>query len=90
MKTTFNDWELDQKYEKVEELRKQVQENTKALEYYEYLKELNKGDQLYGWMFPNILEDTPEDLDMYQKPYIRDILNVYIGELETILYKINL
>ena len=86
----FNDWELNQKYEKVEELRKQVRENAKALEYYEYLKELNKGDQLYGWIFPSILEDTPEDLDMYQKPYIRDILNVYIGELETILYKINL
>lgn len=83
----FNDWELDQLYEKVEELRKQVQE--KAMNTYNHLKELNKNDQLYGWIFNcnAILNDTPEDLDLYQKPYIRDILTVYKNELENILIK---
>jgi hypothetical protein len=83
----FNDWELDSLYEKVEDLRKQVKE--KAMKTYNYIKELNKNDQLYGWMFNcnAILNDTPEDLDIYQKPYIRDILTVYKNELENILIK---
>lgn len=83
----FNDWELDSLYEKVEDLRKQVKE--KAMKTYKYIKELNKNDQLYGWMFncDAILNDTPEDLDLYQKPYIRDILTVYKNELENILIK---
>ena len=79
-------------YEKLRDLRKQVKSNEKALEYYEHLKELNKGDALYGWEFDNdaILEDTLEDLDMYQDAYIRDILRTYIGELELILHKVNI
>lgn len=83
----FNDWELDSLYEKVEDLRKQVKE--KAMKTYDHLKEINRNDQLYGWMFNNdaILEDTPEDLNLYQKPYIHDILTVYKNELENILIK---
>lgn len=83
----FNDWELDSLYEKVKDLRKQVKE--KAMKTYNYIKELNKNDQLYGWMFNcnAILNDTPEDLDLYQKPYIRNILTVYKNELENILIK---
>ena len=83
----FNDWELDSLYEKIEDLRKQVKE--KAMKTYNYIKELNKNDQLYGWMFNcnAILNDTPEDLDLYQKPYIRDILTIYKNELENILIK---
>lgn len=83
----FNDWELDSLYEKIEDLRKQVKE--KAMGTYNYMKELNKNDQLYGWMFNYnaILNDTPEDLDLYQKSYIRDILTVYKNELENILIK---
>ena len=83
----FNDWELDTLYEKIEDLRKQVKE--KAMKTYNYIKELNKNDQLYGWMFNcnAILNDTPEDLHLYQKAYIRDILTVYKNELENILIK---
>lgn len=79
-------------YEKLQELRTQVKNNEKAMQYYEYLKEINNGDRLYGWEFQNnaILEDTIEDLDLYQDAYVRDIFRVYIGELEMILYKVNL
>ena len=79
-------------YSNLLDLRKQVMENKKAMEYYEHLKNINKGDMLYGWEFENdaILSDTLEDLDMYQDAYVRDILRTYIGELETILHKINL
>lgn len=83
----FNDLELDSLYEKIEDLRKQVKE--KAMNTYNHIKEMNKNDQLYGWIFNcnAILNDTPEDLDFYQKPYIRDILTVYKNELENILIK---
>lgn len=79
-------------YEKLQELRTQVKNNEKAMQYYEHLKEINNGDRLYGWEFQNnaILEDTIEDLDLYQDAYVRDIFRVYIGELEMILYKVNL
>lgn len=89
-------------YEKLQDLREQVKNNDKAMEYYNNLKDLNLGtgiycktrqkDVLYGWIFDNdaILEDTLEDLDLYQESYIKNVLNCYIGELETILYKINL
>lgn len=87
----LNDWEISQKWEKLEELRKQVKDNKKAMEYYEILKELNQHDCLYGWMFGNddILSETLEDLELFQNAYIRDILQVYINELETILLKVN-
>ena len=86
------DYELINKDEELEELRKQLRENEKALNYYEYLKELNKNDNMYGWMFidNDILEDTLEDLDLYQKPYIMSVLQVYINELENILLKVDL
>lgn len=85
----FNDWELDSLYEKIEDLRKKLKSNKKALKYYNYLKDINKNDELYGWIFNcnAILNDTPEDLDFYQKPYIRDILTIYKNELENILIK---
>lgn len=84
--------EKEQLYEKLKELREQVKNNKNALEYYEYLREINRNDAIYGWIFTNhdILNETLEDLDMYQDSYTRDILRTYIGELELILYKINL
>lgn len=84
--------EKERLYEKLQELRKQVQENASAMVYYERLKEFNYNDALYGWIFDNnaILKDTLDDLDLYQDSYVRDILRTYIGELETILYKVNL
>ena len=88
----FNSYELDSLFEKVEELRKEVKENTKVMEYYDYLKEINKGDQLYGWMFTGdaIMNDGVEELDLYQNAYIRDVLTVYKNELENILIKVGL
>ena len=88
----FNNWELDALYEKVEEFRDIVKNNEKMMDYYYYLKNINKGDNLYGWMFSGdgILKDTPEDLDLYQTGYIRDILTVYKNELENIIIKNNL
>ena len=70
------DYELINKYEELEEL----------------IKELNRNDTMYGWMFidNDILEDTLEDLDLYQKPYIMSVLQVYINELESILLKVDL
>lgn len=84
--------EKEKLYEKLQELRKQVQENASTMVYYERLKEFNYNDTLYGWVFANdaILKDTLDDLDMYQDSYVRDILRTYISELETILYKVNL
>ena len=76
-------------YEEVEKLRKQVKNTPKCMKYYKHLKELNKGDMLYGWEFENdaILYDTLDDVDMYQESYARDILRTYKGELECIIYK---
>ncbi len=88
----FNNWELDALYEKVKEFRDTVKNNNKMLDYYVELKNANRNDQLYGWMFTGdaILNDTPEDLDLYQTGYIRDILTIYKNELENIILKINL
>lgn len=79
-------------YEKLQDLRQQVQEKETAMAYYNRLKEFNYNDKLYGWVFANdaILKDTLEDLDLYQDAYVRDVLRTYISELETILYKVNL
>lgn len=92
MKTYFNDYILDNLYNKVEELRKEVKNNKQCFEYYEKLKEINKNDVLYGWMFTtdDILNDAPEDLDLYQNSYIKDILTIYKNELENIIHKVNL
>lgn len=75
-------------YDKIEDLRKQVKSDSKSMNIYNHLKDKNTGDALYGWMFDSdaILTDTLEDLDLYQPSYIRDVLSVYKGELETILY----
>lgn len=76
-------------YNNIEKLRQQVKQNKKCMDYYNYLKEINKGDQLYGWMFDNdaIFTDTLEDLDFYNENYQHDLLVCYYGELETILSK---
>ena len=80
---------IEKMYNNIENLRKKVTSNKKAMKYYNYLKEINKGDQLYGWMFDNdaILTDTMDDLDLYNENYLHDILVCYYGELETILSK---
>ena len=85
----MNDFDLARKYERLEELRKQVKENEKAMDYFYYLKELNTNDKLYGWLFSDnaMLEDTLEELNIYQKPYVLSVLQVYINELENILIK---
>ena len=87
----MEDIDIKRKYERLEELRKQVKENDKAMKYFEYLKELNKNDLMYGWLFEEkaMLNDTLEDLKIYQKPYVLSILQVYINELENILEKTN-
>lgn len=80
---------IKEKYKKIEYLRKLLKANNESMTYYNYLKTINNGDPLYGWIFSNdsILYDTLEDLDLYQDNYIIDILNVYAGELESILTK---
>lgn len=80
---------IKEKYNKIQTLRELVKNNKESITYYNYLKAINNGDPLYGWIFSNdsILYDTLEDLDLYQNNYIIDILNVYIGELESILTK---
>lgn len=92
MTNKFNDYDLDPIYEKIEELREQVKNNQSYMAYYNHLKKINKNDQLYGWIFntDDILNDTPEDLDLYQKAYIREILTIYKNELENIILKVNL
>ena len=88
----FNDWELDAIFEKVEEFRDIIKNNESMMEYYNMLKNINKNDALYGWMFSGdaIMNDQPDDLDLYQKYYIRDILTIYKNELENIIIKNNL
>lgn len=88
----LNDWQISEKWETLEGLRKQVQEDKKAMDYYNKLKDINRNDVLYGWMFSGdaILTDTLDDLSLYQNAYVRDILTVYNNELENILIKINL
>lgn len=88
----FNNWELDQLYEKVTELRNIIKNNESMMKYYNFLKDINKNDNLYGWMFSGdaIMNDQPDDLDLYQTTYIRDILTVYKNELENIIIKNNL
>lgn len=88
----FNNWELDQLFEKVEEFRDIIKNNESMMKYYNFLKDINKNDNLYGWMFSGdaIMNDQPEDLNFYQAAYIRDILTIYKNELENIIIKNNL
>lgn len=83
------DDEIIKKYKDIENLRQQVKNNKKAMAYYNHLKDINKNDIMYGWMFENdaILTDTLEDLDLYNENYKHDLLICYYGELETILSK---
>lgn len=85
----MNDWELSALFEKVEELRKKVINNNSYMATYNHLKEINKNDSLYGWIFntDDILNDGPEELELYQKAYILDILTIYKNELENIIIK---
>lgn len=80
---------ITEKYNKIRTLREKVKNNNESMTYYNYLKTINHGDPLYGWIFENdsMLSDTLEDLDLYQANYIIDILNVYSGELKNILTK---
>lgn len=83
------DDEIIKKYKSIEKLRQQVKNNKKAMTYYEHLKSINKNDMLYGWMFDDdaILNDTFEDLDIYNENYLHDILICYYDELSYILEK---
>ena len=86
----LNDYELEQKIERVEELREQVKQSSACMEYYEHLKEINKGDILYGWMFDYdaiLEEDLIDFATSYQKRYALDVMQVYANELENILIK---
>ena len=85
----FNNWELDAIYEKVQDFRDIIKNNKSMMEYYNKLKDINRNDALYGWMFSGdaIMNDQPDDLDLYQTAYIRDILTVYKNELENIIIK---
>lgn len=85
----FNNWESDQLYDKILQYRKTVKNNKSMMDYYNMLKDINRNDALYGWMFvgDSIMNDRPDDLDLYQTAYIRDILTVYKNELENIIIK---
>lgn len=86
----FEDLDIERIANKVEELRKQVKENTKCMEYYNHLKELNKNDLMYGWLFNNddiLQEDLQEFSTCYQKPYVLSVMQVYANELENIIIK---
>lgn len=88
----FNNYELDAIYEKVQDFRDIIKNNKSMMEYYNKLKDINRNDALYGWMFSGdgIINDQPDDLDLYQTAYIRDVLTVYKNELENIIIKNNL
>ena len=78
---------LVKKYKEVNTLRDKVKNNMELMEYYFKLKEKNKGDVMYGWMFENdsILCDTLEDLEDYSTEYIYNVLCSYENTLYDIL-----
>ena len=84
-----NDIDIISLFEAVEELRKKIKKDKKAMKYYYHLKELNKNDVLYSWLFYNdaMLTDDLYDFELYQKSYTIDILKVYKSELEDIINK---
>ena len=93
MEKVLNDYELENKIEKVEDLRQQVKSNEQCMKLYEHLKEINKGDIMYGWLFDYdaiLEEDLVDFATSYQKRYVLDVLQVYINELENIIIKSNL
>lgn len=84
------DLDIERIVNKVEELRQQVKNDTKCMEYYNYLKEINKNDLMYGWLFNNndmLEEDLLDLVSMYQKPYVLSVMQVYANELENIIIK---
>ena len=78
---------LVKKYEEVNTLRDKVKNNSNLMEYYFKLKEKNKGDAMYGWMFEDdsILCDTLEDIKDYSIEYIYNVLCSYENTLYDIL-----
>lgn len=80
---------LVKKYEEVNALRDKVKNNSNLMEYYFKLKEKNKGDVMYGWMFKDdsILYDTLEDLEDYNVSYIYSVLCSYENTLYDICKK---
>ena len=78
---------LVKKYKEVNALRDKVKNNINSMEYYFKLKEKNKGDIMYGWMFEDdsILYDTLEDLKDYSFEYIYNVLCSYESTLCDIL-----
>lgn len=80
---------LIKKYEEVNALRDKVKNNSNLMEYYFKLKEKNKGDEMYGWMFEDdsILYDTLEDLEDYNVSYIYNVLCCYESTLYDICKK---
>lgn len=80
---------LVKKYEEVNALRDKVNNNSNLMEYYFKLKEKNKGDVMYGWMFEDdsVLCDTLEDLEDYNVNYIYNVLCSYENTLYNICKK---
>ena len=86
----FKDYELENMANKIEKLRQQVKNDTKCMQYYEHLKEINNNDLMYGWLFSNndmLEEDLLDLVSMYQKPYVLSVMQVYANELENIIIK---
>lgn len=77
---------LIEKYKEVNSLRDKVKNNLNLKEYYFKLKEKNKGDEMYGWIFEDdsLLYDTLEDLEDYSIDYIYAVLCSYEDTLYTI------
>lgn len=74
---------LVKKYEEVNALRDKVKNNSNLMEYYFKLKEKNKGDEMYGWIFEDdsLFYDTLEDLKDYNIDYIYAVLCSYENTL---------
>lgn len=77
-------------YKQVSKLRNIVNSNNEIYSYYIMLKFMNIDDELYGWLFKDnaILEDTLEDLDIYEENYVICVLREYKRELEYIIHHI--
>ena len=89
MNKYLNDTDIKPIWARLEDLREKVKSNGKAMDYYRNLQIINRKDQMYGWVFNEnaILEDNLEMFDIYQKPYVLSVFQVYINELENILIK---
>lgn len=77
---------LVKKYKEVNTLRDKIKNNSNLMEYYFKLKEKNKGDVMYGWMFEDdsILYDTLEGLEDYSVEYVYNVLCSYEDTLHDI------